>query len=143
MLGWQSWVDYIVDNPDHKEALENAGIRYSLWIFSKMNQRLPDNETWRAVISRWSADTHTFVTAWGEITPTLEDVCSLFAFPDSGLTDITTAELSEVDGEIIELLMSDMKKAKDSRGHTSFYAWMRHFFRHEKTKVEGPRFGCQ
>ena len=66
------------------------------------------------MISRWSTHTHTFVTAWGEITPTLEDVCSLFTFPDSGLTDITTAKLSKVDGEIIELLMSDMKEAKDS-----------------------------
>ena len=46
MIGWQSWVDYIVDNPNYKDALESAGIRHSLWIFSKMNFRLPDNETW-------------------------------------------------------------------------------------------------
>lgn len=33
------------------------------------------------LISRWSTDSHTLVVAWGEVGPTLENVCTLTALP--------------------------------------------------------------
>ena len=51
------------------------------------------------------------MTTWGELTPTLEDVYVLLAFPVSGLMDITTAEVSEEDEEVIELLLTNMRQS--------------------------------
>ena len=82
------------------------------------------------------------MTAWGKLTPTLEDVCALLAFPVSGLVDIMTAKVSEEDEEVIELLLTDMRQSKNTRGHTSFFTWIRYFFGNAKSKIKGPRFGC-
>ncbi|GMP92533.1 hypothetical protein CsSME_00042713 [Camellia sinensis var. sinensis] len=36
---------------------------------------------------RWSSSSHTFVTRWGELTPTLEDVCALTGLPLLSVAD--------------------------------------------------------
>ncbi|CAL8152639.1 unnamed protein product [Prunus armeniaca] len=41
----------------------------------------------RHVVRRWSTKTHTFICSWGEFTPTLEDVATIFHLPLCGSQD--------------------------------------------------------
>ena len=45
------------------------------------------------LIQRWSSLTHTFFTAWGEFTPTLEHVLTLLELPVFGDLDLASYTL--------------------------------------------------
>ncbi|KAJ1426536.1 Aminotransferase-like, plant mobile domain [Sesbania bispinosa] len=45
------------------------------------------------LLLRWSHATHTFFAAWGEFTPTLEDVCVLLKLPAFGDCDISSLSI--------------------------------------------------
>ncbi|KAJ1386449.1 Aminotransferase-like, plant mobile domain [Sesbania bispinosa] len=73
-------------------------------------------EDLNALIQRWSYITHTFFAAWGEFTPTLEDVHVLLKWPLFGDFDIMT---SSIDSHIIDrakkLKAATIESAKYSR----------------------------
>ena len=69
--------------------------------------KIDDMKLWRYVISRWSVQTHTFIAAWGEFAPTLEDVYVLFKLSEFGKTDITTFMASQEEEDVISELSEE------------------------------------
>ena len=56
------------------------------------------------LISRWCPSTHTFIAAWGEFTPTLEDVAALFSLNIAGRVDLNSYALSSEEQHIVNEL---------------------------------------
>ena len=87
---WGSWVDHVFtkDLP-FVEVLKRVGVADAIWASKKLAvQRRPEDATvWT---QRWSSMTYTFVTAWGEFSPTLEDVVVLLKLPVFGELDLAS-----------------------------------------------------
>ncbi|KAH7848653.1 hypothetical protein Vadar_005728 [Vaccinium darrowii] len=74
---YKLWVQEILTNPTFAGILESAQV--SLAICTSLRANITRGRNWLEVmLSRWWPTTHTFIAAWGEITPTLEDVCYLW-----------------------------------------------------------------
>ncbi|KAJ1378776.1 Aminotransferase-like, plant mobile domain [Sesbania bispinosa] len=67
------------------------------------------------LVQRWSHTTHTFYTAWGEFTPTLEDVYVLLKLPMFGDCDISNIS---VESHLIDMA-KDLKAATIESGRYS------------------------
>ncbi|EOX92907.1 Uncharacterized protein TCM_001766 [Theobroma cacao] len=86
--GWDEWVTKVLKNPSYVKLLSSAGILDAIRITSKLNIRREKRiDVWRAILARWSTFSHTMITAWGEFTFTLEDVCVLLELPCIGKDD--------------------------------------------------------
>ena len=70
-------------------------------------------DVWRAILARWSTFSHTMITAWGEFTFTLEDVCVLLEFPCFGKYDICSIELSEDEKKMVSFFCDLFKSERD------------------------------
>ena len=101
------------------------------------------------LLSRWSIQTHTLIIAWGEITPTLEDVVMLLNLWDYGQTDVAKAVESHKEHSFQASLMvalkvvhADKRKVKRaSRRKPCFSSWLAYFFEEEqegRLRVPGP-----
>lgn len=65
------------------------------------------------LMSRWSTGTHTFVTAWGEFAPTLEDVALLTSLSMSGEAQVSNLDVSMGENKKrIEALASFLSKTE-------------------------------
>lgn len=94
-----------------------------------------------ALVHRWSCDSHNFVTAWGEFSPTLEDVgifLRLEVWRDHNASPIklSTTEKGIEDGLKSAISKSQMKcllKPSSSEDPNSrrgnFYGWICYFWR--------------
>ena len=71
------------------EVLKRVGVVDAIWASKKLvvQRRLEDAGVWT---QRWSSMTHTFVTTWGEFSPTLEDVVILLKLPIFGELDLAS-----------------------------------------------------
>ncbi|KAI3889051.1 hypothetical protein MKX03_012484, partial [Papaver bracteatum] len=79
-LMWSAWVDYIFSDQDHVQLLDNVGVYYALRS-SKCKTITRQKWDLRRLLLRWIKEVHTFLFAWGEATPTLEDVVAILALP--------------------------------------------------------------
>lgn len=78
------------------------------------------------LVSRWSSHSHTFVVAWGEFCPSLEDVAMLTNLPLFG----HTLALDALDGEgvqLVEDLRASMSDAKYVTNKLTYLSWARYF----------------
>lgn len=70
-------------------------------------------EDLKFLMSRWSTETHTFVTSWEEFGPTLEDIVALTSLPIFGDAQVVHFKLSDKDNkERYNALMSFLQKTK-------------------------------
>ena len=107
--------------------------------------------------SRWSIQTHTLITTWGEITQTLEDVVILLNLWDFGHTNIANAPTSYKEHSFQASLVAALKVARANKRKQAnkkkarrankkkpcFSPWLEHFFEEKKEgglRVPGP--GC-
>lgn len=77
------WTTKLMAHDIYSEKIISAGIGRAL----NLSKKLPINRSpmdLEFLISRWSTESHTFVTAWGEFCPTLEDVTVLTSLPVFG-----------------------------------------------------------
>ncbi|KAJ1431733.1 Aminotransferase-like, plant mobile domain [Sesbania bispinosa] len=77
--------------------------------------------------ARWSHTTHTFFAAWGEFTPTLEDVHVLLKLPLFGDYDISTSPVDIARGTGNVLPPDQRKVSRESFKYT-FATWIQYFF---------------
>lgn len=76
------------------------------------------------LVSRWSTETHTLVTSWGEFTPTLENVSVMFPlsmFADEGTTSLV---LSTKEEKKVQLLSFALRISNKS----TYASWIRYFW---------------
>ncbi|KAJ1406807.1 Aminotransferase-like, plant mobile domain [Sesbania bispinosa] len=81
MVGRAEWVNHVfsTDKP-FITVLSQVGIADAIWISPSLSvQRRSEDLT--VLIECWSCKTHTFLTSWGEFSPTLEDVAVLLKLP--------------------------------------------------------------
>ena len=88
------------------------------------------------LLSRWSMESHTFVTGWGEFTLTLEDICELYALPFFGQQFFSDDCEDSLEQEMVGELRSALGEcsryvAINITGHSkhSFAKWQRYWFR--------------
>lgn len=77
LQGWQHWTDEVLANSDYVDILKRADILRCIQLCRDLRIR-QDQDALTVLISRWCSSTCTFVTAWGEFTPTLEDVYVIY-----------------------------------------------------------------
>lgn len=74
------------------------------------------------LVSRWSSHSHTFVAAWGEFCPFLEDVAMLTNLPLFGHTLVLDA--LEGEGEqLVEDLRASMTDSKYMTNKLTYLSW--------------------
>lgn len=74
------WATTLMAKKEYVDKIVSTGIGKALNLSKTLfiNRSPMDLEF---LISRWSVESHTFVTAWGEFYPTLEDVAMLTGLP--------------------------------------------------------------
>ena len=126
--GWSDWAVRIFKDPEYTKMLRVAKVYRPIDISTQLDfPKVEDMKLWRYIISRWSTQTHTFIAAWGEFTPTLEDVYILLKLSEFGKTDITTLVASQEEDDIISELMITLKKSKVKAKKSIFTSWIGYF----------------
>ncbi|MED6132603.1 hypothetical protein PIB30_020613 [Stylosanthes scabra] len=110
---------------DFLSRLEEAGV-------AKAIRTSASNSRYRHDMSllwqRWCSQTYTFVTSWGEFSPTLEDVAMLLQLPVFGNLDLTNLYVDlDLRKLARDLLQLDSKKKKCTIKY-SYSNWSRYFF---------------
>ncbi|KAB2606211.1 hypothetical protein D8674_005928 [Pyrus ussuriensis x Pyrus communis] len=78
------------------------------------------------MVKRWSTETHTFICAWGEFTPTLEDVANIMHLPITGNIDPFHYVIPLTDADNYDILK---KGSPTSPGKAfRFNEWIKHFW---------------
>lgn len=114
--GLEIWTEEIMENPDFCKVLEEAGIMAAVANNHRLNVRR--SSSWLdTMLSRWSVDSHTFVTVWGEVGPTLEDVAELMHLPIVGDVDPTRLESTARETAIKSELTSSVLAASRAVSH--------------------------
>ncbi|KAJ1419767.1 Aminotransferase-like, plant mobile domain [Sesbania bispinosa] len=106
---WAEWVDHVFSNDaPFVDILNKVGIADAIKLSPRLGifRKVDDLEY---LVQRWSHTTHTFYTAWGEFTPTLEDVYVLLKLPMFGDCDISNIS---VESHLIDM-------AKDLKAETT------------------------
>jgi len=126
--GWLDWAVRIFEDSEYRNTLRLAKVYRAIDISTQLNfPKVEDMKLWRYLISRWSTQTHTFIAAWGEFTPTLEDVYILLKLFEFGKTEITTLMASQEEEDIISELMIALKRSKVKAKKSIFTSWIGYF----------------
>lgn len=122
---FNAWAAHVLSQPDMPGFLEELGILRP--IQNAMHEDVERNQLDLAfLVSRWSSHSHTFVAAWGEFCPSLEDVAMLTNLPLFGHTLV----LDALDGEgvqLVEDLRASMSDAKYVTNKLTYLSWARYF----------------
>ena len=136
---WLDWVeDFFKHNKEGAEILAAVGIKDAVLMSTRLQvpKRFGDLD---ALVQRWNTVTHTFITSWGEFTPTLEDVSVLAKLPCFGSCNFTACDFEQSTLDIINALRASWTETThygsnlESRppGKTckaTHAAWVRYFF---------------
>lgn len=125
------WSTALMKDSVWSDAIISAGIGKALNLSKSLvvNRSPLDLEF---LISRWSTESHTFVAAWGEFGPTLEDVVVLMGLPVFGevqavsIADDSSVSL-DVDGEIRLTLLNEALVASKHKGKSTYSTWVGFF----------------
>lgn len=84
------------------------------------------------LILRWSTESHTFVIAWSELCPTLEDVVVLTGHPVFGESKaIKTLESSDgaldAEGKVRLVLLTEALSDSSTKIKANYMAWVTYF----------------
>lgn len=129
------WATKLMMDTIHSDAIVSAGIGKALNLSKTLviNRNPLDLEF---LISRWSIESHTFVAAWGELYPTLEDVAGLTGLSIFGESraiamprdlDVKLDEEGEIRLGLLNEALSDSKH----KGKSTYTTWANYF-------TEGP-----
>lgn len=122
---FKAWATHVLSQPDMPGFLEELGILRS--IQNAMHEDVERSQVDLSfLVSRWSSHSHTFVAAWGEFSPSLEDVVMLTNLPLFGHTLVVDA----LDGEgeqLVEDLRASMADAKYVTNKLTYLTWARYF----------------
>lgn len=80
---FEEWAKEILAQPGMPKKFHDLGIMRAITQTRRMSVER-NSEDLKFLMSRWSTKMHTFVTAWGEFAPTLEDVVALTLLPVFG-----------------------------------------------------------
>ena len=84
----------------------------------------------RHVVRMWSIETHTLVCAWGEFTPTMEDVANIMHLLITGNVDPFRYVILSTDIDIFGVLK---KSASTSLSKVfRFNEWIKHFWQNKQ-----------
>ncbi|CAL2271161.1 unnamed protein product [Prunus armeniaca] len=122
--GWSEWVDQELKNPSTCDILSWAGVLDAIFISKACDIHI-EARMLRHVVRRWSTETHTFICSWGEFTPTLEDVATIFHLPLCGSQDPFHIVLTTKD----KLKFEALRKGAPTSPSTSlrFSNWIQFF----------------
>lgn len=120
----------------YSERIISGGIGKALNLSKNLSiNRSPlDLEFQDGAVSRWSVESHTFVTAWGEFCPSLEDfvvLTGLLVFGESkaikmyGSSDVTL----DVEGEVKLLLLNEALFDSKHKNNSTYTTWVTYFTR--------------
>lgn len=123
---FKKWMDHILSQADMGKFLEDVGVLRPLQYAIQMDvDRSPVDLAF--LISRWSSYSHTFIAAWGEFCPSLEDVFMLTGLSTFG--DYHTVDALDDEGErLLALLHKTMSNAKSSNKGT-YLSWLTYFIK--------------
>lgn len=79
------------------------------------------------LMPQWSTKTHTFLTSWGEFSPSTEDVAMLILLPLFGEAHAIGVALSEEDQKKVELLNKSLSSSKYLSNKTTYLSWVKYF----------------
>lgn len=125
------WATKLMKDGVCSDAIVSAGIGKALNLSKTLviNRSPLDLEFF---ISRWSVESHTFVAAWGEFGPTLEDVVVLIGLPVFGeveaiaISNDSSVKLDD-EGEIRLSLLNEALVASKHKGKSTYNSWVSFF----------------
>lgn len=133
---FKGWVEHILGQADMGKFLEEVGvlrpIQYALLM--DVDRSLADVAF---LTFRWSSYSHTFVVAWGEFCPSLEEVVKLTNLPVFGTYH--AVDVLDNEGEkLVEGLHDAMTRAKYISNKRTYLSWLKYF-----TEGAGQNSACQ
>ncbi|QHN99193.1 uncharacterized protein DS421_13g395760 [Arachis hypogaea] len=98
---WQKWVFTVLfeEDGDFVRRLKFAGVAEAIRTSAGLGVQRNGYDM-SLLWQRWCSQTHTFLTSWGEFSPTLEDVVVLLQLPVFGSVDLT---LFRPDSDMLKL----------------------------------------
>lgn len=130
-LSFTKWATALMAQKKHSDNIVSAGIGRSLNLSKNLYiNRSPMDLDF--LISWWSSESHTFVTAWGEFCPTLEDVVILTGLPLFGeAKTIVMPESSEVvldaEDKVRRILQNEALFDSNTKGKSTYTTCVSYF----------------
>ena len=138
MVNAERWFSDIASRDVFRNRLQEAGILNALLVSLRYPITRDENGLLH-LVSRWSTETHTFVTSWGEITPTLLDVDMLLKLPIRGDFVPLSMEFDKTEDSIVQLLKQGYEESKKycvegtvkttKTSRANYLGWIRYWFR--------------
>lgn len=122
---WVDWVDTELSFVNQCATLIKAKVLDAVFMNKKQVVHL-EPEFLHHVVKIWSIETHTRVYAWGQFTPTMEDVANIMHLPILGNVDPFFYVINSADTNIFGVLK---KGASTSLSKAfRFDEWIKHFW---------------
>ncbi|KAK2970886.1 hypothetical protein RJ640_025084 [Escallonia rubra] len=125
--GWGFWCAYMLGCEVWRERLEALGLVAAVEATYKSVDPVRDISGLTLLLSRWSSQTHTFITEFGEIGPTLLDVVTLTDPPMQGTEDARVPKLTAEERLTVKALIGFLSDTKLNRKGT-YSRWIQHFY---------------
>ena len=154
------WAKHVLEQLDYVERLRSAGVLHAMR--NSLEMKVDRDLSWiDTAISRWSCDSHTFITSWGEMSPTLEDVFCIMRLeiygervyhPDMD-ADLTAREKATVSALSYALgegskMPSLFKNGEEvpaepvKNGKNTFSGWVRYWFKDLSLRYRIKKWGA-
>lgn len=131
---FQSWYDLMLSQADMGKILDDIGVLRPLRYALRMDvDRSPVDLSF--LVSRWSSHSHTFVAAWGEFSPSLEDVVVLVGLPIFGVYHVVDC-LNDEGERMLGFLHDVTARAKYTSNKLTYLSWMNFFLKGQGRNAE-------
>ncbi|KAL4327156.1 hypothetical protein AHAS_Ahas13G0071900 [Arachis hypogaea] len=140
---WQKWVFTVLfeEDGDFVRRLKFAGVAEAIRTSAGLGVQRNGYDM-SLLWQRWCSQTHTFLTSWGEFSPTLEDVVVLLQLPVFGSVDLT---LFRPDSDMLKLARHLQTNLSDAGRYAKELSKSRHIkkssSKDEHLKTRGPSKG--
>ncbi|KAK9277971.1 hypothetical protein L1049_027528 [Liquidambar formosana] len=138
--GWKAWCDEMCGEESSSAKLQSAGILKAVKLSAILDVKR-DKQSLEFLLSRWSAETHTFVTAWGEFGITLEDVVVLTWLTPFGEEKWSGIILSPQEQKADEALRDAVVEIGGSQKKCTLSGWVRYFYKDFGAKGKSAKPG--
>lgn len=125
------WATALMARKEYSGKIVSAGVGRALNLSKNLfiNRSPMDFEF---LFSRWSTESHTFVTAWGEFCPTLEDVVVLTGLPlFGGANTIVMPRSSNLildkDDKVRLILLNEALSNSKAKRKSTYTTWVNYF----------------
>ena len=101
--GWSNWCRRVLTHPPFMDILQRVHLLQTVLSFSNLDIS-KDSESLHSLLYQWNSTTHTFLTRFQEVSPSLKDVYEILRLPMFGDREVANISLSPDKAKAVKYL---------------------------------------